>query len=1036
MSATLDDDESRQVTDPLPPPPPSAQAHAHAQAHAQTQGAADHSHSVDIPSVLTNNIPGTALGAGVGRPPRSPPPPAPSRAAQQGIPEFFHLDPAPDTQAAGSATNHNHHHHHHPPHRRAHTQGTTFTGEVGGAVLSEAAAAPGAVTAAAAAAAGDGNSKAATAAMDLGSMLASVTPDEGVASMSSGVSSLNGPGNQHAQVNDAAPAKSRDDRPLSAGNTIGQLGNQLASSSDNVVRTDGDAVATPPGPLFLKTVPSLDLPSGGALFNSSVFSYTPHLRPDFSEDNAAVSPSGDSAVPVRPGPTAASVREIAAAVSSSAAIPAAGLEGMATGQQPQDDPVVQAAATMSDSGVASSVMIGHVSLQGSSETTLSAAGASATVSNQQALLTPRSVSGMEQSKDGHQMNHAHSSQDAQLHRQQFHNQQQRQRQRQHQYQHQHQRSFQQQHHDHRFHQQHQQHQQMLFHQMMQFQEAQRGGAMQQIVDYGEHRGHQSRIGYFGQAAGAQHTGFGQQYVGPQQHVFQNQSPDDQGAARTLAGAGIRNVGEPVYSGLNGSQSRMVPAASATYHHQSQSRSESQNDSTTALDTMPPGGPGGAGLLTPSSDPQVGLVRHPVDAGGNPSEPLGQEVHLPAPPAATFEQLDLDQQPWPGMQSQFDANGTPMELQHTRTNVVEPFSGLTFPPNGHATSFSNSNGSGHPMTQYQYDWLQQHHMQQQQQHHGHHHRQGGGHYVLPHHYNIHNESAFAGGGRGRPRGGRNHSPNRFHEGSRFQHTSGQGARGARRRGGRGRGKQGFDRANSAWHGPDAGRDSHRNGRGRGRGRGGTGRGNHRGGRGRNRQFSSFSANKRGDDSFGNRGGYSHHPRGTRRHTNFHSTGGLNSSSAFGHFSIDALSVEDIRGQVLAMSKEQYGCRLLQQALERERVHQASELDSGGDDEQAATVSPGPFWQQIFLEVRQKLVFLMVDPFGNYLFQKLVQFASPNEEQAEMLEAVAPQLIPASLSSHGTRAVQKMIEVCKAPEQVLCFFRMHACAQSAVRRTGFL
>jgi hypothetical protein len=123
--------------------------------------------------------------------------------------------------------------------------------------------------------------------------------------------------------------------------------------------------------------------------------------------------------------------------------------------------------------------------------------------------------------------------------------------------------------------------------------------------------------------------------------------------------------------------------------------------------------------------------------------------------------------------------------------------------------------------------------------------------------------------------------------------------------------------------------------------------------------------------------------------------LNSTSAYAHIESENLTVDDIRGQVVAMSKEQRGCRLLQQAIER------------GDE---------VILEQILAEVKQHLVFLMVDPFGNYLFQKLIQYTEQEKWQSQILASVAPHLIPASLNPHGTRAVQKILEIFQTKAQV--------------------
>jgi hypothetical protein len=62
---------------------------------------------------------------------------------------------------------------------------------------------------------------------------------------------------------------------------------------------------------------------------------------------------------------------------------------------------------------------------------------------------------------------------------------------------------------------------------------------------------------------------------------------------------------------------------------------------------------------------------------------------------------------------------------------------------------------------------------------------------------------------------------------------------------------------------------------------------------------------------------------------------------------------------------------------------------------------------------------LDPFGNYLCQKLLEFAT-DEQRNLICESVAQELVNISLNMHGTRAVQKMIDFLSTRRQV-CFLR---------------
>ncbi|KAL7514096.1 hypothetical protein ACHAXN_011375 [Cyclotella atomus] len=100
-----------------------------------------------------------------------------------------------------------------------------------------------------------------------------------------------------------------------------------------------------------------------------------------------------------------------------------------------------------------------------------------------------------------------------------------------------------------------------------------------------------------------------------------------------------------------------------------------------------------------------------------------------------------------------------------------------------------------------------------------------------------------------------------------------------------------------------------------------------------------------------------------------------------------------GNVRRLSRDQVGCRLLQQAL-----------DEDGPTAATAILNEGlTFWAEA-----------MVDPFGNYLFQKILERITA-EERITLVKSVSTRLVNASLNLHGTRSVQKIVEVCAADEE---------------------
>ena len=105
------------------------------------------------------------------------------------------------------------------------------------------------------------------------------------------------------------------------------------------------------------------------------------------------------------------------------------------------------------------------------------------------------------------------------------------------------------------------------------------------------------------------------------------------------------------------------------------------------------------------------------------------------------------------------------------------------------------------------------------------------------------------------------------------------------------------------------------------------------------------------------------------------------------------LRELLGHVRRLSRDQVGCRLLQQALDEEGASAASMILKEGLS----------FWGEA-----------MVDPFGNYLFQKILEKITA-EERIVLVQNVSPRLVNASLNLHGTRSVQKVVELCAIDEK---------------------
>lgn len=103
---------------------------------------------------------------------------------------------------------------------------------------------------------------------------------------------------------------------------------------------------------------------------------------------------------------------------------------------------------------------------------------------------------------------------------------------------------------------------------------------------------------------------------------------------------------------------------------------------------------------------------------------------------------------------------------------------------------------------------------------------------------------------------------------------------------------------------------------------------------------------------------------------------------------------VLGNVLAIAQDQTGCRMLQRQLEY-------------NDEN--------FVASILDEVIDHLVTLMTDPFGNYLCQKLMTVCN-SEQLGRIIKGAEKDFLSICLNMHGTRAIQKLIEVVTEPEHI--------------------
>ncbi|GER42710.1 pumilio 7 [Striga asiatica] len=110
-----------------------------------------------------------------------------------------------------------------------------------------------------------------------------------------------------------------------------------------------------------------------------------------------------------------------------------------------------------------------------------------------------------------------------------------------------------------------------------------------------------------------------------------------------------------------------------------------------------------------------------------------------------------------------------------------------------------------------------------------------------------------------------------------------------------------------------------------------------------------------------------------------------------------SLAEIRGYIYYIAKDQHGCRFLQKMFDEGTLRDV---------------------QIVFEEIIDHVVELMMNPFGNYLMQKLLEVCTEEQRMHILLRVTeeSGELVRISLNTHGTRVVQKLIETLKTRQQI--------------------
>ncbi|KAI3767490.1 hypothetical protein L2E82_17637 [Cichorium intybus] len=146
--------------------------------------------------------------------------------------------------------------------------------------------------------------------------------------------------------------------------------------------------------------------------------------------------------------------------------------------------------------------------------------------------------------------------------------------------------------------------------------------------------------------------------------------------------------------------------------------------------------------------------------------------------------------------------------------------------------------------------------------------------------------------------------------------------------------------------------------------------------------------------------------TNNHHNLHHThnrnhGGMPNTLQNQQF-LSLLPLNELRGMIYLLAKDQHGCRILQ-----------SKFENPTEEEILL----------VFSEVMGSISELMKDQFGNYVIQKLVAVCNVHQKSLILRELTRRpfDIILVSMNPYGTRAIQKLLENLEDPNQIMIVTR---------------
>lgn len=102
--------------------------------------------------------------------------------------------------------------------------------------------------------------------------------------------------------------------------------------------------------------------------------------------------------------------------------------------------------------------------------------------------------------------------------------------------------------------------------------------------------------------------------------------------------------------------------------------------------------------------------------------------------------------------------------------------------------------------------------------------------------------------------------------------------------------------------------------------------------------------------------------------------------------------------LQLATDQFGCRFLQKKLE-----------SNNSDESTLVRD------LMFSQIKSSFLTLILDPFGNYLIQKLCEYLTI-DQKTTLIQSIFPHVFKISINQYGTRSLQKIIDTVNNEQQI--------------------